>query len=263
MTDDTPSDDELEESYSDEPQYTVDLNGKRYSLNKEARKSIQNRAANEYEANKRFSCFWKQASPEQYSDGEWEENIHDKGDPVLVIETEGVMVPWEKLDKLNVEMEDAEPFADMDSGSDEAEKVIGRTHFEQDPEQYEGVESPDGEEEDKIPQAPKEMPDHPMMIQWIPDHPDINHEWAAGEALTPTISWVEWNVQKYADQPRMKEDGDGDGHNHWESLLKGYGCEVVSELSVSQDVPRSQDSTSDKEQVEDVGPKYGGDNWAV
>lgn len=267
---------------TDDPQYTVALNNKQYELNEAARQSIQTRAQYEYEDNERFSCWWKTASPSQYSDDEWEENIHEAGDPVLVIETQGHMVPWENLDTLNVEMQDAGPFSGMDSGGqdadtvdsgggmqsidpnsgDDPDKTIGRTHFEQDPREYEGVESPDGEEEGKIPPAPKEMPDHPMLVKWVPDHPDIEHTWSAGEALTPTISWVEWNVQKYADQPRLTEDSQ-DSHDHWESLLQADGCDVVGELSTTQDVPSGNDNASDKQEVEDIGPKYNGDNWQV
>jgi len=116
---------------TDEPQYTVDLNGKRYELNEEARRSIQKRARLEYEENERFSCWWKTASHEQYEDDEWEENVHDAGDPVLVIETQGYMVPWEKLDKLNVEMQDAGPFSDMDSGGQDADSVDSGGGFHQ------------------------------------------------------------------------------------------------------------------------------------
>lgn len=267
---------------TDEPRYTVDLNGKRYELNKDARQSIQTRAEYEYEENERFSCWWKVASPSQYGDDEWDENIHDAGDPVLVIETQGYMVPWERLDKLNVEMQDADPFGGMDSGGqnadtvdsgggmqsidpnssgDDTEKVIGRTHFEQDPREYEGVESPDGEEEDKIPPAPREMPDHPMLVKWVPDHPDIEHTWSAGEALTPTVSWVEWNVQKYADQPRISEESHH-SHDHWESLLQADGCDVVAELSTNQDVPSNSDNSSDNE-PEDIGPKVDNARWQV
>jgi hypothetical protein len=282
---DTPSEEELEQKYSDDPQYTVDLNGKRYALNNEARKSIQRRAELEYEENTMFSCWWKVASKEQYTDEQWENNVHEEGDPVLVIETEGIMVPWENLDKLNVEMQDADPFGGMDSGGstdamdsgngmqtldpndkddNDKEKVIGRTHFEHSPQSYEEVPSPDGEEGDKIPPKPVEMGDDPLLVKWIPDHPDITHTWSAGEAIIPTGSWVEWNVQARANQPRLSQDKEN-SHDHWEALLGHYDCPVVGELGLSQEPGADSDDTQtdNSKQVEDMGGKYGGDNWKI
>lgn len=276
----------MSESESTAPKYTVDVNRKQYELNEDVRRAIQQRAEREYEENRMFSCWWKVATPEQYTDEEWEENIHEAGDPVLVIETEGPIVPWDRLDKLNVEMQNAGVDTGMDSGSgnstdagngmqtidrdevtddtDDPDKVIGRTHFEQDPREYEEVESPDGEEEDKIPPAPSEMPDHPVLVKWVPDYPEVEHTWAAGKAITSSHSWVEWNVQQYANQPRPAVEKD-DGHDHWESLLQSHNCEQVSELGPSQDVPSSVSGEDDEssKQEDDIGGKYGGNNWAV
>jgi len=268
-----------------DPKYTVDLNGKRYALNEQARRSVQRRAELEYEENEMFSCWWKIASKEQYTDGEWENNVHEEGDPILVIETEGVMVPWEKLDKLNVEMQDADPFGGMDSGGsddsldsgngmktldpndgdDSTDKVIGRTHFEHSPQSYEDVPSPDGEEEDKIPPKPVEMADEPLLVKWLPRHPDITHVWSAGEAIISTHSWVEWNVQSRANQPRLSEDANN-SHDSWETLLSVYNdCPVVGELGLSQEPDSSSgESPSDSSgEVEDIGPKRGGNNWSI
>lgn len=285
-SDDTTSEDELEQKYSDDTRYTVDLNGKRYSLNEEGRKAIEKRAELEYEENTMFSCWWTVASKEQYTDEAWENNVHKEGDPVLVIETEGIMVPWESLDTLNVEMQEADPFGGMDSGgstdsmdsgngmqtldpndtdNENRKKVIGRTHFEHSPQSYEEVPSPDGEEEDKIPPKPVKMGDDPVLVKWVPDHPDITHSWSAGEAIIPTNSWVEWNVQARANQPRLSQDK-SDSHDHWEALLGGYhDCPVLAELGLSQEPGdnSSNSQTDDSEQVESMDGKRGGNNWRV
>lgn len=273
---------ETDDETRSDARYTVDLNGTRYRLNEDARRSVQERASYEFDRNEMFSCWWKVASSDQYSDDAWDENVHEVGDPVLVIETEGRMVPWEMLDELNVEMQDADPSDSMggngsadtqnsgggmqtvdpnDAVGDDAEKVIGRTHFEHSPKKYEDVPSPDGEEEDKVPPAPTEMPDHPVMVKWIPEYPEIEHTWAAGEALTPTRSWVEWNVQQYANQPRP--DGGDDKHDHWEALLQNFECETLGEIGVSQSVPSEGTDTVEEDDVDDIGPKANGDNWAI
>jgi hypothetical protein len=293
-TDNTPTEEELEEKYSDEPEYTLRLNGKVYELNKDARKAIQDRARHEYAENSMFTCFWKQASPEQYADGEWQETIHEQGDPVLVIETEGSMVPWERMDKLQVEMQEVGPQSQLDrqmdrdddskpderdngnglktidpsdvDDDDEPEKQIGRTHFGITPQQFEEVPSPDGEEPDKIPPKPIEMDEDPALVKWIPEHPDIDHSWAAGEAICSMYNRVEWNVQAKVDQPRLDKNKDN-SHDHWKSLLGLYDCEVVSELAPSQRPPTDTKEPRDPSD-DDVADKFedgiaGGDNWRV
>ena len=287
-TDSDPSNEELEEKYSDDATYTVVVNNNEYELNLDAREAIQTRAKYEYKENEMFSCWWKVASPDQYTDDAWENAIHDQGDPVLVIETRGPMVPWERMDTLNVEMQEVGPQSqldgqmdnadtspdqhdngngvrtiDPDDMDDETKKEIGRTHFAMTPKSFEEVPDPDGEEQDKIPPKPIEMDDEPMMVAWVPNHPDIDHTWAAGEAISPMFNRVEWNVQKKADQPRLTKDKDS-SHDHWESLLKSHDCQVVKELQASQQPPKNNDSsTNDDVPKHFKEGKYGGGHWNV
>ncbi len=268
--------------------YTVRLNGKRYQLNEEMRDAIQARARSEYEENEMFSCFWKTASPSQYPDGEWEQNMHDEGDPVLVIETEGPIVPWDRMDTLNVEMQEVGPESQLDRemdrsdeqdngngvktmdpndlDDDEIEKEIGRTHFSMTPQSFEEVPDPDGEEPDKIPAKPTELGEDPALIAWVPNHPDIDHTWAAGEAICSMYNRVEWNVQKKINQPRPIRETD-DSHDHWESLLAIHNCEKIGELGPSQRPPNQ--ATEQRDPSDDDVPdkfedgKAGGGNWRV
>jgi len=283
----TPSEDELEEQYSDEdeePQYTVDLNGKRYALNEEARRRIQTRAENEYSENPMFSCWWKTASQHDAENSD----IHEVGDPILVIETEGPIVPWEKLDQLELEMQDTSAFDGVDQGSSDVNEGGGmktikpddvkpddsasenreknRTHFGITPQSFEELPTPEGEDPDKIPPKPEEF-DEPKLVFWLPENPDIEHSWSAGEAIAPMANWVEWNVQAKADQPRLTKDKDN-SHDHWESLLKSDDCEVVGELAPKQKPPepdQKQESGSAKRKGKDQfeNGKFGGNNWQV
>ena len=282
-TDNADESENLEETYSDEPQYTVDLNGKRYELNEAARRSIQRRAENEYSENHLFDCFWKVASAEDAQ----KSDIHEQGDPVLVIETEGTTVPWEKLDQLQLEMQDTSAFDGVDQGSSDVNEGGGmktikpgevsdgsgsddtreknRTHFGITPQSFEEVPSPEGEDPEKIPPKPQEF-DEPTMVVWLPENPDIEHSWSAGEAIVPMFNWVEWNVQTKADQPRMRADTD-DSHDHWESLLASHGCEVVGELAPKQEPPKPEKKESGsakrKGKKRFTDGTAGGDNWNV
>jgi hypothetical protein len=274
---DSRNEEDLEKKYSDKPQYTVTLNGKKYEVNEDWRESIQERAKLEYEENHRFSCWWKIASATDAED-----SIHEEGDPILVIETAGPMVPWDNLDQLELEMQDTSAFqefsdggSDVDSGNgmrtvkpdevkddsdDEQEK--SRTHFGVTPQDFQEVPSPDGEDPDKVPPKPKEF-DDPNMVMWVPEDPDIEHTWEAGEAITSCDSWVEWNVQAKANQPRSDKN---DSHDHFESLAQMYDCEKVGELQPSQE---PEPDTSDSQDTDDDVPehfkegKYGGNNWNV
>lgn len=295
MTENDNGESESEREDSEEPEYAIEVNNKLYELNEEIRETIEERARREYEENSMFSCWWKTASSEQYEDGEWEDTIHDEGDPVLVIETAGPMVPWERLDTLDVQMQEVGPQSELDRQMDEAdtdpnetdngngvksvpkdevsdnenavedsEPETGRTHFRLTPKEYEEIPDPDGEDPDKIPAAPMEMDGDPALIWWVPDHPDIEHTWTSGKAVAPMQSWVEWNVQKKADQPRISEDK-ATSHDHWESLLKYHECEVVAKMVPRQDVPgnTSTGEPDEREEPEPLEGKYGGDNWTV
>ena len=278
------TDEDLEEKYSDEPQYTVDLNGTRYALNKDWRATIQRRAELEYEGNEWTECFWKVASADDAENSD----IHEVGDPILVIETEGPFVPWEKLDQLELEMQGTSSYQEFDSGSgsdvDEGngmktikpgevdpnegsddEREVSRTHFGITPQDFQEVPSPDGEDPEKIPPKPQEF-DEPTMVMWVPDNPEIEHSWGAGEAIAPMYNWVEWNVQAKANQPRPVRDK-ADSHDHFESLAKSHGCEKVDEIDEEETSTESEQDESGsvkrkgKDQFENG--KFGGNNWQI
>jgi len=214
-------------------QYTVTLNGTSYELNEDVRERIQTRAENEYDENQMFSCWWKVASEH---DAE-ESDIHSTGDPILVIETEGVMVPWERLDQLELDEQTTDAFGEMDAGSNDMKTTDGddrekeRAHFGVTPQEFEELPSPEGEDADKVPAKPESF-DEPKMVAFVPKDPDVTHTWGAGKALSPMHNWVEWNVQVRADQPRSDKD---DSHDHWESILSMDGCEALEEVEDSDE----------------------------
>lgn len=254
--------------------YTVTLNGKSYELNKDARRRIQNRAESEYEENWMLSCWWKTASK---ADAEDEDTVHEVGDPILVIETEGPIVPWERLDQLEIEEQTTDSFQEFDNSGDSGMRTVKpdeegdeerekeRTHFGITPQEFEEVPSPDGEDSDKVP-AKADSFDEPKMVMFVPDNPEIEHTWSAGEAMSPMTNWVEWNVQQKANQPRLSEDGDGsdDSHDHWESILSVDDCEVVGEESddILDKVDEGPDSDDEVEDRFKHG-KNGGGHWNV
>lgn len=245
--------------------HTININGKKFELSDEFKQSIQRRARGEYSENWQFSCWWKTG---------------ESGEAILVIETEGPMAPWDALDQQEVEMQDLDTQSidsdddvqDIDAGngmktlppeddtsndaSDDESDEINRSHFPITPKNFEEVPSPDGDDPDKIPPRPERMPDGPQLVTWVPEDPDKDEVWAAGEAITPVASWVEWNIQARADEV---------GHDHYESLCVAHDCEKVGEYQPSQTPTKSGESGSvkrkGKKQFEEG--KYGGDNWQV
>lgn len=261
-------------------QYTIDVNNTRYELNEDFRASIQQRAENEFSENEYVSCWWRVADS---SDERDDDTVHEAGDPILVIETVGSIVPWDKLDQFELEEQSTDSFQEHDTGSgsdvDEGngirtikpgevndsddDREIPRTHFSITPNSFEEIPSPDGESEEKIPQEPVEF-DEPTLVKWVPDNPDITHSWETGKAIISVDSWVEWNVQKRADQPRMFE-GD-DWNNHYESMLQVHDCQKVTKLQQSQsssDTKREPSGSEKRKSKEWFEGEKTGSNWSI
>lgn len=218
--------------------YTIDINGKRFNLNESFRESLEERARRAYKPNGVFSCWW---------------DVQDS-DPVLTIETRGKMVPWDRKDQLEMRMNDPD--------SSKKDSQFGRTHFSMSPHRYEDIPEPGGNNPNRIPSDPDRI-DEPMLVMWVPEHPEIDVTWDAGEAIVPMHNWVEWNVQEKADQPRPVKDKEN-SHDSFESLCKAHGCDLVNEASPSNDIPEEVSG-----QVKRKGEKsyqdgrYGGENWHV
>jgi len=264
--------------------YTIDVNGQRYRLNESFRSAIERLARNEYNGNKQFDCWWTTAQRSLYDDDDvWNEKGHSRGDPILTIETAGVMVPWDRLDQLESQMnaeiidpndEPGDEMDDIDSGNGmktvppedvsppSKDDIFGRRHFSLTPPQFNEVPNPGGEDPNKIPPKPIEMGDEPQMVLWIPRHPDVDHTWGAGEAIAPMHSWVEWNVQRKANQPRP-EQGKSNSHDAFESLCRIHNCERIGEAKPSNDIPETAGQVERKGERAYEDGRYGGGNWSV
>lgn len=218
-------------------EYTIDVNGRRYELSDEFKDAIEKRARLEYEENRMFSCWWK------------EEN----GEPILVIETVGKMVPWDDLDQLEMQM--GEP-------QQQQQTPFGRTHFALTPHRFEEIPDPGGEDPTKLPPEPKEL-DGNQLIVWVPDHPEVDVTWSAGKAMVPVDSWIEWNIQERANQPRPTQNKDN-SHDAFESLCRIYDCELIGEAAPTNDIPKEQSGSVERKGERSFNEgKFGGDNWSV
>jgi hypothetical protein len=247
-------------------EYTIDVNGKRYKLSDKFREAIEERAEREYSGNERFSCWWK----------------NDDGDPTLVIETYGKMVPWDRLDQLEMQMEPEIELAsdddvvdpdDVDSGNGMAEQKppdrdpsprdvnFGRQHFGLTPHRFEEVPQPGGDDPEKIPPKPKKL-DEPSLVKWIPRHPDVDVRWDAGEAISPMDSWVEWNVQEKAEQPRPIKDKIN-SHDAIESLCQIHDCEVVATAEPSNDIDKTVSGSVERKGEDWFEGDVVGDRWNI
>lgn len=221
--------------------YTLDVNGTRYELNEEFRDCIETRAELEYDKNYEFSCWWKT----------------ENGDPILVIETVGVMVPWDRMDQVEVRMP-----KDHQHPEQPGEQQLGRMHFTATPHRFEEIPNPRGEDPDKLPEKPERISE-PSMVMWIPRQPNVDVTWGAGETITSMETWVEWNVQEKANQPRPVK-GKKNSHDAFESLCRTHDCDVIAEANPSNDIPSEVSGSVERkgEQTFNEG-KFGGDNWNV
>jgi len=266
-------------------EYTIDVNGKRYELSNEFKESLERRAELEYEDNPEFSCWWMVAT----ESGEWLARDHDAGDPVLVIETTGPMVPWDRIDQLEMRMDprsvhepnsgssvdDGQEDTERDAGNGMAEVKppedepdptprdvdFGRTHFGLTPHRFEEVPHPGGEDPNKVPPKPERL-DEEMMVMWVPRHPDVDVTWSAGEAISPMSNRVEWNVQEKANQPRPSKNKQN-SHDAFESLCRIHDCEKIGEYTPSNDIPESAGQVERKGEEAYENGRYGGNNWGA
>lgn len=267
-------------------EYTIDVNGKRYELSNEFKESLERRAELEYEDNPKFSCWWMVAT----ESGEWlARDDHEAGDPVLVIETTGPMVPWDRIDQLEMSMDPREaPHADsgssVDDGQEDTERDagngmaevkppedepnpeprdvnFGRTHFGLTPHRFEEVPSPGGDDPDKVPPNPDRL-EEPSMVMWVPRHPDVDVTWGAGEAIMSMSNRVEWNVQEKANQPRPSKDK-RNSHDAFESLCRIHDCKKVGEYTPSNDIPKGVSGQVERKGEGWYNGDEVGDRWHI
>lgn len=258
--------------------YTLNVNGKKYKLNEDFRAAIERRAELAYEDNRSLSCWWQVADKDNYTEDAWENNVHEVGDPILTIETVGTIVPWDRLDQLTAEMQeemtdDDDELEDVDAGNgmktippENAETgnqdIFGRTHFSMTPKRFEESPSPQGRDPEKIPPKPESF-NEPEMVLWLPEHPEMEHTWSTGEAIAEVTSWVEWNIQQRANQPRPSK-GKPDSHDGFESLCRLHGCEKVGEYKPTDSVPSEKAGSVERkgERAFEEG-RFGGNNWGM
>lgn len=194
---------------------TVMVNGKEYALNEDFKQSIEDRAQRAFEGNEYVECHWEQ---------------NERGDPLLIIDTSGPMVPVDRLERLQFEYEEVEPQQSDSDDSDETEELDNGNGVKSVPKDDvdlnpgDGPDSPAEEEEvpdtgfmvthpkknyipqpeeddpEKVPPHPDELPEDPTYVQWIPADESITEHWSTGKALVPLGQLVTWNLQIRADE---------------------------------------------------------------
>jgi len=218
---------------------TVTVNNRTYELSDEFTNSIERIAENEYGSNEFLSYYWRVAGSD--------EEEHAYGDPLLCIETEGTQVPWENLSEF--EVEDVDSMNPRDDEEQDYKMVIF-------PEMYRPMPDPDDGKLSTLPPKPEEFDesDGPTMVVPIPEN-TRPERWAAGEAIVPAFTTVEWNLQRRADTvPAYGTYESGNSHDKWERWLKECDCAIADDST-------HEGTTSSKEQQydasDDIGPKYG------
>jgi len=242
---------------------TVTVNNRTYELSDEFTESIERIAENEYGENEFLSYYWRVAGSD--------EEDHAYGDPLLCIETEGPFIPWENLSEFEVEDGDVDIRHSRDSGDttpvDNGNGVasvprdsVDSANEEPDykmvifPERFRPYPDPDDGKLSTIPPKPERFDEDngPTMIVPIPENMRPER-WAAGEAIVPAFTTVEWNLQRRADTvPAYGSYQGGDSHDKWEDWLQRCGCTIAE----SDDTPSREERKQMYDEGSDVGPKY-------
>ncbi|AGM11477.1 hypothetical protein M199_gp189 [Halogranum tailed virus 1] len=262
---------------------SVCVNGKVYRLSDEFKSDIERIAENEYGDNEFFSYHWRVAD----SDDE----DHEAGDAILCIETEGHMVPWDALSEFELEMQErgpqvVDPSSDDDQQPTERDNGNGVKTVKKDevgmdddtpddmqdfkmtmmPQNFRPIPDPDDGKFSTLPPEPQEYDEEagPILVIPIPQN-QREERWAAGRSMVPVYNFIEWNMQKRADSvPSFGQKKRGDSHDKWQDWLERQDCEVTGTLQPKNPPEEQDDSAQDMyDSQEDVGPKYGGNNWQV
>lgn len=257
------------------------VNGKVYRLSDKFKQRIESIAENEYGENGFLSYYWRTA------DGSGD---HEKGDPILCIETEGTQVPWERLSEFELDVQHGEQIEKRDDAEPtERDNGNGVKTVDRDSVDMEDHDSQDDDMQDfKMTMNPQNFrpipdPDDGKYSTWVPEPEEYNDEdgsivvlpipenqrderWAAGTALVPLFTTVEWNVQRRADTvPSYGQTRHGDSHDEWEQKLEETGCEVTG-TTQPKNPPKEDDSSEDMYDADnDMGPRRrdGNANWQI
>lgn len=201
-------------------EYTLTVDGKTYELTREFREFVQESAESAYESNEYTSTWWKRTD----------------GDPILVIETSGHMMPFEYIDEV------------ADEPIDEDEEG-GRLYFLQENSENENVGQPERSDDDTtIPEMTQEVPEDEDVL--VAPVPEVGPEWGVGEAVIPMEGTYERNLQKMVDESgsldrdtynesATYDDGERYDAPHeqgsWKWLLESFDCEVLDTKQFTDD----------------------------
>ena len=245
-----------------------------YKLNEDARSAIERRAEIAFEENTLFDYWW-----ETYNDtfedhhGPNQVSRAQYGDPVLVIETEGKVVPAENVvQPQQAQMIDASETDNMKEGGEENTKgsdmmTLLPERDEPDEEDYSleqlarsYIESREEQIEDgRLPREPKEEPKVPHFIQTVPELGGEN--WSTAKAMFPAAGMYYWDVQARIDYPpvmpdQTKEQARQLTHERWEENFERWGCEIVDEKRHTSDEEERKPwdySSGEADETKDMG----------
>lgn len=243
------SEHERHENYENHPlleeysKLSVEANNKEFLLTDEFLTRIEDLADRLYSENEYVDYYWRLGNPQ--------EEDHESGDPILCIETQGPIVPWERLSEMEMEMQDIDSPKkpdDVDNGNATAgqpkpEDGEEDTKAVMTPRDWMIYPDPEDEDFDTLPPKPERYPEEePELVVPIPAS-ERDEQWEVGEAIISAHTEVEWNIQARIDSAevgatrvRPAESGGvteverDDSHDEWEALLRADDCEVIGEM---------------------------------
>ena len=251
-----------------------------YELSDKAQERLLRSAEIAYEKNQYVDCWF-----ETYDDSF--EEAHpgacpraQYGDPIIVIETEGPMVPADRvvqpqeaksIDSSQLEDDDAELVDEKDNGGDMMTVLPDRdnpdkANYSVEQLVKDSIETRSEQiENGRLPRRPHEEPEVPQFIQLMPELDGT--VWSTAEAMFPVGGFYYRNVQTRIDYPptppsKTLEQARQESHETWQEMLENMDCKKTKKerhkSAQEERKPWDYDSTDTDETVNDgeVGARW-------
>lgn len=218
------------------PTLTLRLNNREYELSHEFLDYIEACTEASFDRNEYCEMWWTEydrAFKEDYPNADITASL---GDPILIIETEGHMKPWNEI--IQPQSEDA-------STDQKLEDVDNQ------------------QEEERLPEMPEGQPEVPTYAQSIPEQDgDV---WGATDAIIPTVDFYFRNLQYKVDNPTYTEQSDpkSTSHNKWEHVAEALDCEMIEDSVEETDEEKRKSWSYEQKDGDNAGTGKVGDRWSL
>lgn len=206
-----------------EQDLTVYCNNKKYKLSEKCIEHFETIAENSFSENEYVDVHTREFDKNMYQN--YPSCEAAKGEPVIIIETAGHVVPIDNIiqptEESNTTFESIpEEKEDNDNYSIEHEY---RERLNQPPSETEPSPYQKQIDQGRIPEMPRQEDEEPQMVVGVPEVEGTT--WSTKKAIIPQEGFYFFNIQKRIDNPEYTETKNY--QKRWEVLLKSMNCEVL------------------------------------